>query len=122
MENLNEIYTLNEMARIGFVKDLEIYVRTNDAGKVPHFHICDRETNGDKFHTCVRLDKAEYFHHTGKTDVLNSQQRKALVEFMSTQCKYGLFSNWSFTLMLWNANNSDVEIDLDAPMPDYIKL
>ena len=119
---LDRYDVLSEMAQIGYVGSYQIYIHTNDPGNVPHFHICDRETSGDKFHACVRLDKAEYFHHTGKTDVLNSQQRKALVEFMNTQCKYGLFSNWSFTLMLWNANNSDVEIDLDAPMPDYIRL
>lgn len=114
--------SLWEMARIGFVKDLEIYVRTNDAGKVPHFHIRDKETNGQRFHTCVRMDKAEYFHHTGKMDVLNSQQKKALVSFLQSQYKRGFFSNWVHAIILWDDNNSDVEIDLDTPMPDYTKL
>ena len=103
------------------IDDLELYVRTDDAGKIPHFHICDATTKGQKFHTCVKLNAPEYFHHTGKEDVLNSKQRKELVKFLAQKNKRGL-TNWEMMLILWNMNNSDVYIDDTAPMPDYLLL
>ena len=76
---------LTEMARIGFTDDMyEIYINTDDPGNIPHFHY--RKANEwDKFHTCIKIATAEYFHHTGKEDVLNSKQRKELVKFLSSK-------------------------------------
>ena len=46
---------LLEMAQIGNInKTLVIYVRSNDPGNIPHFHIVDKTTLGDKFHTCIK--------------------------------------------------------------------
>ena len=42
-------------------------------GYIPYFHIKDTISNGKKFHTCVKIEKPEYFHHTGKERVLNSK-------------------------------------------------
>ena len=66
---------LTEMARIGFTDDMyEIYINTDDPGNIPHFHY--RKANKwSEFHTCIKIASAEYFHHTGKEDVLNSKQR-----------------------------------------------
>ena len=41
-----------------------------DEGEIPHMHIWDDETDGKKIHTCVRLDKIEYFRHHGYKFVL----------------------------------------------------
>ena len=82
---------LTEMARIGFTDDgfevyintddgFEVYINTDDGGNIPHFHY--RTKNTWEFHTCIRLDIAEYFHHDGKEDILNSKQRKQLVKFL----------------------------------------
>lgn len=117
-----DFYPLEEMARLGFINDLEIYVRTDDPGKIPHFHICDRETKGQKFHTCVQISKCAYFKHTGKEDTLNSKQRKDLVEFLGKIHKSKKFSNWEYLIAIWNDNNSDVEVPVDCQMPDYTKL
>ena len=46
-----------------------------DEGEIPHMHIWDDETDGKKIHTCVRLDKIEYFRHTGKEDILTPKQK-----------------------------------------------
>lgn len=102
------------------MNEYEIYIHTDDPGNVPHFHIWDKETRGKKFHTCVRIDKAEYFHHNGKEDVLGVRDRKDLVNFLSSFHKnkrYG--TNWEYLVSMWNDNNSSVEVDEDLPMPDY---
>ena len=40
-----------------------------DEGEIPHMHIWDDDTDGRKIHTCICLNKIEYFHHTGKEGV-----------------------------------------------------
>ena len=118
-ENYDMLY---EMAAIGNINsNLCIYVRMNDPGKIPHFHIVDQSTLGKVFHTCVKIKVAEYFHHTGKEGVLNSIQRKDLIKFLKGKDKWGE-SNWKVLIKEWDRNNSDVEIDINTPMPDYTKL
>lgn len=91
-----------EMARVGFTDDdYEIYIHTDDPGKIPHFHYWDAKTKGDKFHTCVRIDKPEYFHHTGKENILNSKQKKELVDFLQKSCKDKRFiNNWELLIFM----------------------
>lgn len=113
---------LNEMAQIGCIGPYQIYVRTNDAGQIPHFHVWDLSTNGQKFHTCIRIDKPEYFHHTGKEGVLNSKSRKLLVSFLEGQDEFEDSTRWKVLVKEWNRNNSKVKIDPNTPMPDYTKL
>lgn len=108
---------LEEMARVGYANDLEILVWTNDGGNIPHFHIRSK----DGFQTCIRLDKADYFHHTGKEGRLNSKQLKALVDFLNQRQRKGL-TNWELILLMWNLNNSNVVVDEDQEMPNYIEL
>lgn len=120
-ENIRQV--LDEMARVGNLDDkLEIYIRTNDSGNIPHMHIWDSATLGQKFHTCIRLDKPEYFHHTGKEDVLNSKQKKDLTRFLSSKHRRFNMTNWEVILIYWNDNNSKVTIDEDSEMPDYTLL
>lgn len=121
------------MARIGFIQtkkgdesNLEVYVNTDDGGNIPHFHIRDAN-DWDEFHSCVRLDKAEYFLHEGKAAVLNSKQRKLLQKFMTStvkDAKYGkgFKNNWELTCFLWNINNSKIIINNDVEQPDYTEL
>ena len=59
----------------------------DDDFAIPHMHIWDDETDGKKIHTCVCLDKIEYFHHTGKEDILTPKQKKYLVDFLKEECK-----------------------------------
>lgn len=120
------------MSRVGYLltqgKTLEIYVNTNDPGKIPHFHIRDKDNWGD-FHTCVRIDKAEYFKHGTKCDSLNMKEKKALQEFMYGDNKHRLYdeygnrlNNWQYICMMWDDNNSDVEIAEETIQPDYTQL
>ena len=114
---------LMEMARVGFFDEYEIYIHTDDPGNIPHFHIWDAETKGNKYHTCIRIDKPEYFHHTGKEDILNSKDKKDLVKFLKSKPKNKRYDNyWQILVDEWNRNNSIIEIDPDQEMPDYTKL
>lgn len=118
---LNERF-LFEMAQIGDLDNkLIIYVRSNEGGNIPHFHIVDKQTFGSKFHTCVKIENATYFHHTGKEDVLNSKQRKRLVEFLSKDFDEDT-TNWEYLIMTWNANNSSTKLSKRMQMPDYTNL
>ena len=113
---------LMEMATVGKLNNLlTVIIRTNDPGNIPHFHIVDNETFGSKFHTCVKIEKPEYFIHTGKEDILNSKLRKELIEFFGCSDKWGV-NHWDIVLQEWNRNNSHIEIDPHTPMPDYTKL
>ena len=121
----NDERLMLEMAQIGkFDKNkFTVYVRSDDAGNIPHFHIVDTHTLGAEFHTCVEIRTNRYFHHTGKEDILNSKQRKALNEFLKDKHKNKSFSNWSWLLQLWNdGNNSSVEVDELQIQPDYTNI
>lgn len=114
------------MARVGYAAGLEIYVNTNDAGNIPHFHIRD-EVDWDKFHSCINILSAEYFAHEGKEGVLNSKQRKKLQEFMEATADIDIedvneINNWKYICVLWNSNNSSAKVPKDAKMPDYRQL
>ncbi len=118
-------YPYLEMARVGILEcNLDIFIRTDDPGKLPHFHIVDRN-NLDKRDNegCIRIDKAEYFSHGNKTMTLNSKQRKELIKFLNEKPKNGLTdTNWRYIVALWNDNNSDVILPIDLEMPDYTQL
>lgn len=121
---LDESIMLEEMARIGYTDDsYEVYVNTDDPGNIAHFHYRKGKQNDYTFHTCIKIESAEYFHHTGKEDILNKQQRKQLVQFLKEKPKKANYkTNWEFLISMWNVNNSDVEIEADLEMPDYENL
>lgn len=111
------------MSRIGYSGNLEVYVNTDDGGNIPHFHMRDKD-NWDRFHCCIKILSPEYFVHEGKEDKLNSKQRKELCKFLNskvTRSRYAesMDNNWQFICLLWNVNNSSVEVPDDAEMPDY---
>lgn len=119
---INEKY-LNEMARVGIFDRYEVYIRIDDPGKIPHFHIRDYTTKGQQFHTCIQIYKPKYFHHTGTEDILNSKMKKSLINFMTSPSKNKRFdNNWQLLLAMWNLNNSGIEVDESQVMPDYNEL
>lgn len=115
---------LLEMARVGFFSDFEVWIRTDDPGNIPHFHVWDKNSKGGLFHTCVQIEKPEYFHHSGKEDVFNFKQKKELMEFLQAKPMKSRWhpTNWDFIITLWNANNSKHEVSDYLEIPDYTKL
>lgn len=115
------------MARIGFTPDnYEVYVNTDDGGKIPHLHY-RLKTDWNKFHTCIQIEKPEYFHHTGKESVLNSKQIRSLIRFLKSPVALSQYaekfsSNFELIIFLWNINNSDVIVDPETKIPDYYQL
>ena len=120
--NLLSKTNLTEMARIGFTDDgFEVYINTDDGGNIPHFHYRTKGTW--EFHSCIKLEKAEYFEHEGKEGRLNTKQRKQLVKFLKSSNKSSKFdSNWERLIADWNANNSDTEVNENLQMPNYLDL
>ena len=121
-ENHLQSKMLLEMAKVGPLNDeLVMLIWTNDGGNIPHFHIVDKATMGNEFHTCVKIMSAEYLHYTGKEDVLNSKQKKTLMKFFTMSDKWG-DNYWDIVLQEWNRNSSKIEVDRNFPTPDYTKL
>ena len=123
----SSLQNIEAMARVGFTSDrYEVYVNTNDGGKIPHFHYRDAN-DWSKFHTCIRIDGPEYFHHEGKSDVLNSKQKKALQKFMKSKVSLDRYkdkfsNNWELICFMWDINNSDIQIDDNTQQPNYTNL
>ena len=123
-----EFGLLCEMARVGYFFDdkYEVYIRTNDPGDEPHFHIRDSCTQGKEFHTCVKIKESMYFRHAGKMDLLNTHEKKALVNFLKAtppkKKNVSFSSNWEKVIYEWNENNSKMQVDEDQIMPDYTKI
>ena len=121
--DLQESQNLEEMSRVGFVDTYEIYVNTDDPGNIPHFHIRDSATRGNNFHTCIKICSNEYFHHTGKEDVLRKKDLKKLCKFLSDNSGDDEFkTNWNVLIFMWNRNNSKMKVDKTQPMPDYTNI
>lgn len=110
-----------EMAKIGDIhNEYRVFVNTDDPGYVPHFHIWDFKTKGQKFHTCIKYETCEYFHHHGKEDVLSSKLKKDLVEFFNKKSVVDSDkTNWKIAVELWNMNNSKIVLDPNLKIPDY---
>ena len=119
--SLHNDSVINEMAQIGTFSKYTIIVWTNDPGNTPRFHIVDSSTRGEKFHTCLKIESPEYFHHSGKEDVLNNKERKELLKFLNSKDKWGE-QNWVVLLKEWDRNNSNYSIDINQVIPDYLKL
>lgn len=121
---------LDEMARIGFIGgNLEVYVWTDDAGRIPHVHVRDSNSQGQEFETCVRLDRPEYFLHGRYANKMNHRQKKAFADFMRAKpTKAHYDTNYEFAVEMWNVNNSDVDVmkrydqNGNVHIPDYEKL
>lgn len=79
----------------------------------------------ERTHTCVCLDKIEYFHHTEKEDILTPKQKKYLVDFLKEECKKNkrYKTNWEYALSMWNDNNTGkTQVDETSEVLDYTKL
>lgn len=119
-----EEHRLDEMARVGFVDDFEVIVYTDDPGNIPHVHIIDTATRGEKFSSCVKLEVAEYFPHGGKyKDKFNAKERKAFDKFMRSKPRNNRYAtNYEYACAMWNDNNSKRNVDETREQLDYTKL
>lgn len=128
---IKELTNLTEMARVGFVpvgttKSVEVYVHTNDAGNIPHFHVRKYGDNNQfEWETCIKYDSAEYFLHGKYKDKLPSKKiAKDLDKMLRTVDKSDRHKRtyWEIAIDEWNRNNSTVELDLNIVQPDYTTL
>ena len=119
------------MARVGFIpvgttNTIEVYVWTNDPGKVPHFHVRKYGKNGHyEWETCIRYDSADYFLHGRHKDKLPDKKIAKQLDEMLRQVNPKLRNQttfWQSCIDQWNLNNSDVELDPDIEQPDYTQL
>lgn len=128
LNELSKDYDIEGIDRIGFTDDgYEVFIVTDDymLSDVPHFHYRKKEKGKImEFHTCIRFDKAEYYHHTRKEDILSDTQKENLMKFFqrfSGNKRYQ--DNWSYMLSSWNHQNCyKMVVDENLTIPDYTKL
>lgn len=117
------------MARIGWIpyntmNTIEVYVHTNDDGKIPHFHIRKYGRNNKfEWETCILYDSADYFLHGRYSDTIPNKIAKELDKMLRmSNPKRGGISFWQTAVDDWNSNNSDIELPRDIEQPDYTTL
>ena len=128
LKELNKDCDIEGICRIGFTDDgYEVFVVMDDdvLSDVPHFHYRKKAKGKPcEFHACIRYDKAEYYHHIGKENTLNNEQKENLIIFLNSKpknWKNKIATNWELLLFIWNTQN-DTKIDYNLSMPDYKKL
>lgn len=129
LKNLNKDYDIEGMDRIGFTDDgYEVFIVTDDykLSEIPHFHYRKKEKGKIcEFHTCIRFDCPEYYHHIGNEDVLDDKQKENLIKFLNDQCKIkkSNWTNFEELIMSWNHQNGySVCVREEIPMPNYMEL
>ncbi len=127
LNELNKDYNIEGIDRIGFTnKGYEVFIVTDDdvLSDIPHFHYRRKEKGKPCcFHTCIRIDKAEYYKHTGNEDILSIEQIKDLIKFLNSKSSYDkLSNNWEKILISWNSQNENINVDYNLKMPNYINL
>ena len=134
--NSKEIDRLNmdqrerrDIARIGFfgrAREYEVYVKTDDECKVPHFHVRDIYTKAD---TAICLLSNNYCQHPNK-DVgeVRGYVLEQLYAFMAEPCRRPRYDdNYEFAAAMWNMNNqSECSWKKDecgsSIIPDYRRM
>ena len=121
--------TSDKRARVGyFGARYEVYVVTDDSGKIPHVHIRRTMEKEKVSEVCVRLDSPGYFHHGQSTAVLNAPESEAFTAFMNAKPEIGKYdTNYELAVDMWNLNNADSAFSPrlqngNAVIPDYTLL
>ena len=123
-----------ELGRIKAVKQvvgalpcgLEVYVRTDERAARPHFHVCDVETSGLRFHAAIGIDDREYVvrditrypYLEWQCNFLDDRERVALASFLAQDRIPGM-TNWQYVVSLWNSIGHGRKVDPSRPMPKY---
>lgn len=136
-EYFRVLYKYNEeIARIGYFGEndkYEVYVKTDDEMSIPHFHIRDSETKGERFETCISIETNCYCLHGTYKDLLTPEQQALLTDYMISFSPYNLYRfpftrNYERIAEAWNMNNDGNQVILkyddgdDVIIPDYAHI
>ena len=115
-----EIHADNERGVVGYFQErYQVSVYEEVEGVVPHFHIAD-----ETFRTCLKLESAEYFHHTGDEDKLSTEMKTALVVWLQQLYdQTDALTNWQVIRIAWKSYNYDgQQVAKNIEAPDYMQL
>lgn len=108
-----------------------IDLRTRGERDEPHFHLyvkgaesTNKGRDRKSFHTCIRLDEAEYFKHGSKQGELSAQEIDDLVQVLNSKYyKNPSYTVWEYMVIIWNMiPDRKYSLPTDIKMPDYTKL
>jgi len=113
---------LLEMANIGSFDGFVLYIYGSEDPK-PHFHLIKGQPKYPNFETCIEINRVKYFHHSGKEGVLNSKEKKHLIDFLNKKNKHFIDkTNWQMLVVQWSMNNTNFQISPKTKIPNYILL
>lgn len=119
------------MARIGWLPskkgqtNIEVYVHTNDGGRIPHFHVRKYGKNNKfEWEVCVKYEQPEYFIHGIYRDVSSMRGLEYTLDRLLriNNPKDPGRTYWQSAIIAWNMNNSDSDLPYDLEQPDYTQL
>lgn len=113
----NRYSHLTEMAKVGHFGDYIIEMFSNE-GPIPHFHFINVHNN--KINGCICLQENRYFNHGCHTAILNSKERKLLIEFLNQKMIKDI-SNYEYLCRRWNILNVKYRFDF-KDIPDYMEI
>jgi hypothetical protein len=97
--------------------DILLYV---GEGPIPHFHMVSKDKS---FDCCICIFDNYYFSHGTHQSVLNTEQRKLLNDFLSSQNHDSpCATNWQCIRYVWIVNNKYTDGrngDYPTNQPDY---
>ena len=105
-----------ETARVGYINGLlEVYVKTDDGGNIPHVHVRDINSQGKLFETCIELKSNRYFLHGKYTQTLTKAQCRQFNAYMHEEIHTKTFNGTVYELAvdMWNYNNSRVKVQVE---------
>ena len=109
--------------RVGKNGILIVDMGSNEDRREAHFHIFRNKNDWKawKNGACLLFKENKYFDHANNRETLTRDEMKTLVECLKSKPKKNFPGEtyWQYLIYLWNGNNSDFELDINNPMPNY---
>jgi hypothetical protein len=109
-EIIEKVFTEEREAK-GLSK-FKVQLGENEGDNIPHFHLDNGEIGNKKKKTAIRIDMPYYFLHGDKTYILNSKERKNLIDWLNAKPIYKKGNenekgklpktNWENLKNMWN--------------------
>lgn len=112
----------NEERDMDNINTFRVVIGENEGQNIPHFHLLDGQNNK---YVAIRLDMPSYFIHGKYKYILNSKEKKILINWLNSSNIVKTIkdttpkNNWENLVFAWNVTNND---NINPKQPDYNNL
>ena len=82
--------------------DYQIFIEEDDKIQIPHFHVVDTKTYGEKFHCRILINKPHYYK--GETSKLSKENIKLMCQVLDSNIKHSFIdqpvTGWQISLIV----------------------